>query len=443
MCIVCYWPLWDRFKCFPCLPCCPYAPKATTAAKDLQKLHGWMGKLTTLNPSLRLRNAVIPSTHDSATYYINEEYLFSDAAITQRFSITGQLQQGIRLLDLRYGFYKDTNQVYSYHGPYKSKNYMEIMKEVNDFLRMNPGEFVAINLQNEKKRPTSTQARSLASQIGQMFGDIAIKSTDLYWFNLESVTLGDLAHAKRQVIFLADIDLFGAANDDSLESIVSERTTMLSHDSPTGLCSQPQACPVILLRDQLWDSKWYNTDRSSEILEENIQNINALSSRQNIMAVSQFNLTIQSSVIGIIEILTGFQPLRIDQEVREMLKDKKLQRFVRDNCELPWNYMWFDFFDYMPDTVSFLICLNSPIPLSIISAQFEGLDVTSRVCSLIKRGTTLYIIDYKKDLGVELKQGVLKLILVYGVGSQQQIAKQLSFEEGKQENALVNYMMDI
>lgn len=51
----------------------------------------WMQQLHEANPSIKLRDVVMPGTHDSATYTFSKAKLFSAAGLTQNVDIYNQL----------------------------------------------------------------------------------------------------------------------------------------------------------------------------------------------------------------------------------------------------------------------------------------------------------------------------------------------------------------
>lgn len=79
--------------------------------------------------------------------------------------------------------------------------------------------------------------------------------------------------------------------------------------------------------------------------------------------------------------------------------------------------MWFDFPNKYPVAIQFLQGLNfsGAAQLFVISATVDDADVTQKVRALTSRGTALYIVDYKQDLGLEFSHGKFEIEFDYFV----------------------------
>ena len=139
----------------------------------------------------------------------------------------------------------------------------------------------------------------------------------------------------------------------------------------------------------------------------NLRNLGTKAGNREELLVSQFNLTTKYNPETIVLQLLGIQSNRIDHQVKRMLKNKQLLYYLRNNSSRPWNYMWFDFPNKYPLAIQFLQGINfsSAAQLYVISATVDDADVTQKLRKMISRGTALYIIDFKKDLGLEYSQG--------------------------------------
>ncbi|MDU5108652.1 phosphatidylinositol-specific phospholipase C domain-containing protein, partial [Clostridium sp.] len=89
----------------------------------------------------------IPGTHDSAAF---NTWVWHSAtrpwAVTQEKDVIQQLHMGIRYLDFR-----SSQDFYMYHGGVKvGHDLLTHFREVTDFLKSHPNEFVVIRLKNEK-----------------------------------------------------------------------------------------------------------------------------------------------------------------------------------------------------------------------------------------------------------------------------------------------------
>ncbi len=103
----------------------------------------WM---KTVDPSRYLNQMSIPGTHDSDTFY--SDYPLAQA---QSMTIPGQLNAGIRALDIRVGERASgtcSGQVYMFHGDFTGGKCLEalnvLMPELTDFLNAHPTEFLVM-----------------------------------------------------------------------------------------------------------------------------------------------------------------------------------------------------------------------------------------------------------------------------------------------------------
>ena len=82
----------------------------------------------------------IPGTHDSATYSSHNLFQFGFSSQCQSWSILNQLKAGIRFLDLRVKMHQ--NKLITHHGIAKFDDLLNIVMQINWFLRTNPNEFL-------------------------------------------------------------------------------------------------------------------------------------------------------------------------------------------------------------------------------------------------------------------------------------------------------------
>ena len=110
-------------------------PWLTTVASD------WMSKLP---DNLKVADLSIPGTHDSGTFKIS----IASGARTQNWTIRGQLDAGMRFLDLR--AHPSGNTFKVYHGDfYMDVTFDEVMGDIKAFLAAHPREGIIIQLQEE------------------------------------------------------------------------------------------------------------------------------------------------------------------------------------------------------------------------------------------------------------------------------------------------------
>lgn len=100
----------------------------------------WMNDLKSKIGEMRLRDLFIPGTHDSGSYRPNfdpllRESLVTKYALTQDDDIRGQLMHGVRYLDIRVGYYRNSpDPFFIYHGITKQRPLQEVINQVRDFV---------------------------------------------------------------------------------------------------------------------------------------------------------------------------------------------------------------------------------------------------------------------------------------------------------------------
>ena len=381
------------FSCF-----CPFREPTPTAL--VKTNNQWMTALAIHNPELKLRDAVVPATHDSGSSTISSQIPLSGSARAQSRSLQGQMQAGARLLDLRYGFEGSTTKVNIYHGPFPGEDFITSLKQIRQFLDENPNEFLVISVINEHvpHSPSGEQIGFLRSSIISIFADIAINGSDVAnWFDLDEVTIGRIINgSKKRILILGGYDVSHQPAEPTTVKGVSKR------EGFGFKCSKIDPHTIIFYRSLNWSSYWVDTDDPDTQLEGVVRNVLEEKNRRGIIVVSQFNLTIQAGNIeDIFDLIFGCHNFRIDRMVRQMLSKKKMLNFLRDQAHLPFNYMWFDFPTYIGQGWEFLIGLNySNKPLNVQKALLGGTDMTEKVRGFVKRGCCLYIVDFKADFGL-------------------------------------------
>ncbi|KAH8329063.1 hypothetical protein KR074_002958 [Drosophila pseudoananassae] len=100
----------------------------------------WMNELKSLIGEMRLRDLFIPGTHDSGSYRpdfdpLLKESLVTKYALCQDDDIRGQLMHGVRYLDIRVGYYQNSEEkFFIYHGITKQRPLQEVVDQVKDFV---------------------------------------------------------------------------------------------------------------------------------------------------------------------------------------------------------------------------------------------------------------------------------------------------------------------
>ena len=118
---------------------------------------------------------------------------------------------------------------------------------------------------------------------------------------------------------------------------------------------------------------------------------------------------------NLIKIGLGCDDLRVDKHVMKLIKSFKIQKFFRNHSNLPWNFAWFDFIDFDPTFICFLLGLNFPKTLIVIRAvaTCEGTtmeyDVKEIVKSLTTRSNSVYLVNIWEDLCLTGKKGEFEI----------------------------------
>lgn len=98
----------------------------------------WMNDIREVIGNLKINDLLIPGTHDSGSYrrrQSNQENIFVKYSITQDDNVYTQLLNGIRYLDLRIGYYRDSDEeFYINHGITKQKPLSTIIEQIKKFV---------------------------------------------------------------------------------------------------------------------------------------------------------------------------------------------------------------------------------------------------------------------------------------------------------------------
>ena len=107
----------DSIKVCGCIPSCPfYVP-----GEDRQTYQTkWMTQLGQLRPEAKLRDIIVPGTHDSGTWGIPSKAFCNAVARTQHFDFYEQATMGLRLFDIRWVIQGEMTVPSVFHGPFKS-----------------------------------------------------------------------------------------------------------------------------------------------------------------------------------------------------------------------------------------------------------------------------------------------------------------------------------
>ncbi|WP_116246834.1 phosphatidylinositol-specific phospholipase C [Nocardiopsis sp. FIRDI 009] len=107
----------------------------------------WMGRLPDTTPVTSLS---LPGTHDSGAW------TGSVWSRTQDLTLTGQLDSGVRFLDVRTRHYRDAFTIH--HGAeYLHLNFTDVVRDVSAFLARSPAETVLMRMKKEHTEEENTR----------------------------------------------------------------------------------------------------------------------------------------------------------------------------------------------------------------------------------------------------------------------------------------------
>ena len=296
----------------------------------------WMCKL---NANKKLRDVVLPGTHNSASSTISKWSLFSGVAICQNLSIYQQLNAGARYLDVRVCSHK--NDIMTCHGIVKGGKLADVLDEVEVFLCDNPKEFIIFEIKDEAPM-TSSQKHQVLHLVQSTFRERMITSDDMQtWFQLKHVTIGDIRRRQKNILILI-------------------QNSFCSHDKGMHLIAKEYSC---FHNNTLMHDKWHNTTNSGDLLDRNLTHLRLFSryDREH-MICNQLVLTPQppSNMLDAVCHLFGLKSLQPISLVKQLYqKEEVLHCFISDRPDLHWNIISLDFIDLCPQFVNFLIEMNS------------------------------------------------------------------------------------
>lgn len=114
-------------------------------------------------------------------------------------------------------------------------------------------------------------------------------------------------------------------------------------------------------------SKWHNTDKIDKILNLNYDQIQSYSTVKEIFIFNQFNLTPQNKLNNILGAFLKPSKINVRKINSKFNDNKRLLRYLRDNIELGWNFMEFDFICDFEVVIDLLIGVNYPYFLTLKS----------------------------------------------------------------------------
>ena len=185
----------------------------------------WMSNLTNEKQLCPLKDLVIPGSHDSGTFFLDQTAeigpdepdmihnlasVFGKLAkntvynwsVTQNLNIYKQLTSGIRYLDLRIALHPQKNELRIIHGLYGCA-VEEVLQDVRLFVNEHPKEVVLLDFNHFYNMDIDAHFRLADSLLG-MFGEI-LRSPGKFGAN---VTLQELwGNAENVIIFYHNSDV--------------------------------------------------------------------------------------------------------------------------------------------------------------------------------------------------------------------------------------------
>ncbi|KAI8125119.1 PI-PLC X domain-containing protein 1 [Lucilia cuprina] len=180
---------------------------AILASTSLRAYPKWMNEMRSIVGGLRFRDLFIPGSHDSGSYRVNfdplaKETLVTKYSLTQDDDILGQLMHGIRYLDIRVGYYRNTPELFFInHGITRQRPLIDVIDEVKEFVEKT-NEIVIFGL---KEFPIGfgknlTVHHKLVGFLKNHFGDLIVHPS-ITWRG----TLNDIWLRKQNVILAYDL----------------------------------------------------------------------------------------------------------------------------------------------------------------------------------------------------------------------------------------------
>ena len=317
-----------------------------------------------------------------------------------------QLRRGARYLDIRVGGKKNSTLVDDtiiVHGILKGAPFPNILEEIDQFLTDNPREFLIIEIITDKNKHgmSNQQLHDVLQLITSTFNDMIITQEDLdSWFKLNSVTLGQLSEEKKNALILINDGWTNFTHDGKYYDFSTIAKDFRCHNHA-----------------RYMKNKWHNTKCAQTLLQSNESFLANGCNECDKFMNNQFVMTPQppEGVGDAIAMLLGVTSLRPVSLARELYRKDYLETFIRDNADNRWNIVLLDFIDLCPLLIRFLIGLNSSKQLKFKEAFVKSkdgsikLDRTDIVNKLKRRSSSLYLLDFKKDLDLSADEGTLHL----------------------------------
>lgn len=431
----------------------------------------WMGLHKDLLQNIRIRDLIIPGTHDTGTYSIDknkideEKYLSHDSQV---LNIYTQLHWGSRYIDARYGCFNEKNEnlnskavpnqpdsVYIYHASVRAdQSWQSFMEEIGRFLEDNPDEIIVLKCQAElEHRCFDNQKVFLFEIIEKTFGNRLINMQDVQtWFNMETVTVNDLFQKNKRVIYYQDIETFKPWDDSLVIKKLNESTL-------------PDKDKYMIRQDWLIDS-WMNTNNPEILYERARKDYELNKAEETKMHNNQHQLTPQDDSQHpkksnyIPDILNIFEFKKTDNNQRDgdvdnscnslrylqglMVVTKSLNYFEKEAVQnYRYNINIVDHLQYEPQLFRFLLAsnLDKKIVLKQVLLNDQKLDLDlflDKITKVKQQGiikqNSLYLPNFWKDTGIKKTDQKSVVFIIYSFTDQQRkVTKINAFDPDTQE----------
>jgi len=396
-------------NCFQLSCCIPDVPQIEFPCKSLTNT--WMAQLIECQPQLKLRDLVIPASHDSGSYSLQATTPFSASGRTQNVSIYEQLLLGARFLDLRVAGagQENASDVYIFHGCLQCTKLETVLEEIKSFMEQHPQEFIFVEVVAEYGRLyTDEQKLHTLELLTATFGESIYNGKLGYQNLMNKWTLAQVVTGqKKNMCVMVHPRMYKFEVNDKIyleETILDDFGFVNSHR---------------------WQrSHWHNTRDLNQLQEWNLEEVRKYGTQQNKMLTNQIILTPGvGGVLDVVKLLLGGNSLRPVSFATALYKSEVLDLYFRDHAEEPWNLIMLDYIDLTPALVCFLISLNFPPTLQILKADVivvdandnettnekSEVDITDLVKSHVKRNRVLYLTDIQNDLKLDRERGTLKI----------------------------------
>ncbi|XP_075152544.1 PI-PLC X domain-containing protein 1-like isoform X2 [Haematobia irritans] len=172
------------------------------ASTCLRAFPRWMNEMKSIVGPLRFRDLFLPGSHDSGSYRLNfnplnHENLVTKYSLCQDDDIRGQLMHGIRYLDIRVGYHRNTPEMFFInHGITRQRPLVEIIDQVKEFVEAT-NEIIIFGL---KEFPVGfgknlTVHHKLAHFLKEHFGELVVHPSATW-----RATLNDIWSRRQNVI---------------------------------------------------------------------------------------------------------------------------------------------------------------------------------------------------------------------------------------------------